>query len=423
MVRISPRWTGGAREDGNRRGRRAPRDLAQEDAPRLGEPGQLGERLAVHRLAGHVDVDALHRHVQQLGVVDLLGGLSDHLHEHLAGAGQREHVPFTNHGVGGRVLDLSIAAADPLDEDPRIGHQRLGLDGAEADGLPARPHAEGPELPAVPGGAGAAHLLGAALLGLVILGGGDKIDAEQPRADQGDHDRRADGAEQVGHRVRDGHRVDQSLGLIGRHAQLVDGVGREAHRGGQRLRPRVEARRVAEVVADELDDRDGHHQAEQALDHREECLRQAVLGDTAHELRPDAVAHGEQEHEEHGRLERLRDRDPDLTDDDAGQQGGGDRPQPDASEGELAEVVPEGEREEDRDLGIGPQRSEEPVDHGALRSPVLSSSVRKSLAPATIPLKASVPSRSRSGASRSPVMMAEVSRPSSHCRGPTASGA
>ena len=49
--------------------------------------------------------------------------------------------------------------------------------------------------------------------------------------------------------------------------------------------------------------------------------------------------------------------------------------QPDATEGELAEVVPEAEREEDRDLRVLAQRRDEPVKHSALRCPVLRSSV------------------------------------------------
>ena len=187
---------------------------------------------------------------------------------------------------------------------------------------------------------------------------------QQLRAEDGDHDRRAHGAEHVGHGVGDRHRVEQRLGLIGGEAQPVDGVGREAHRGGNRLRARVEPGGVAEVVAGDLRDHRAGDQAEHALHHREDRLRQAVLGDAAHELRPDAVADREQEHEERKRLERLVDRDPDLPDHDAGDQSGGHRSEADALVGELAEVVAEAEREKDRDLRVLLQRGEEPVDHG-----------------------------------------------------------
>src|SRR5262249_57128150 len=97
---------------------------------------------------------------------------------------------------------------------------------------------------------------------------------------------------------------------------------------------------------------DGNREAEGALDHRKDVLRETVLGDAADELRPDAVADCKQEHQEDCRLEGLRDRDPDLPDKNAGQEGGGDRSETDAFEGELAEVVPEREREEDRDLRV-----------------------------------------------------------------------
>ena len=259
--------------------------------------------------------------------------------------------------------------AHAQDEDARVLDQRLGLDGPHALDLAVRLDLEGAHHPAVPGRAGAAHLLAsaAALLLLVVLAGGDQVDAEQRRSDHRDHDRRADGAEHVGHRVGDRNRVDQALGLVGLQSQPVDGVGREAHRGGERLRPRVEPRRVAEVVADELTDQDRDDQAEHALDGREERLRQSILRYAAHELRSDAVADGEEEHEEDRRLEGLRDGDPDLSDQDPGQQRRGDRPQADAPELELAEVEPDREREEDRDLRVLAQRVEEPADHLPLR--------------------------------------------------------
>src|SRR5439155_19672245 len=96
-------------------------------------------------------------------------------------------------------------------------------------------------------------------------------------------------------------------------------------------------------------------------------LRQAAGGNPAHELRPDGVADGEQEHEERKRLERLVHRDPDLPDHDGGDHGGGHRPEADSLVGELAEVVTEGEREKNRDFRVGLKRREEPVNHVMLR--------------------------------------------------------
>src|SRR5262249_61332293 len=101
---------------------------------------------------------------------------------------------------------------------------------------------------------------------------------------------------------------------------------------------------------------------------RKNRLRQAVLGDAADELRPDAVADGEQEDQEEGRLDVWRDRDAELPDHDGGQQGGGNRTQADAAERELAHVVSDTEGEEERDLGIGPERLGKPLKHIGLRS-------------------------------------------------------
>src|SRR5262249_9831633 len=92
-------------------------------------------------------------------------------------------------------------------------------------------------------------------------------------------------------------------------------------------------------------------------------------GHAANELRADPVADGEQEHQEHGRLERRRDRDAQLPDDDGGEERRGDRPEADALDGEAAGVIADAERQEDGDLGIAPERLSEPLKHAALRWP------------------------------------------------------
>src|SRR4029079_15234969 len=125
----------------------------------------------------------------------------------------------------------------------------------------------------------------------------------------------------------------------------------------------VEPGRIAEIVARRLRDPHRDQEAEQALNGREERLRYAVPPDAANELRPHAVTDGEQEHQEHSRLERLVDRDPDLSDQDAGQEGRSERSQADALEGELAKVVADGKCEEDRDLRALLQRREKPINH------------------------------------------------------------
>ncbi len=135
------------------------------------------------------------------------------VHQHIARAGDGDDIAFAQHGVGRRFLDLSVAA-DAQNEDARVGHQPLGLDDAQADGLSARCNAVGPHCPTLPGRARAADFLAAAaLLLLVVLARGFEIDAEQLRAEDGNDDRRADGTEHVGHGIGDRHRVEQGLGL------------------------------------------------------------------------------------------------------------------------------------------------------------------------------------------------------------------
>ena len=131
---------------------------------------------------------------------------------------------------------VPLARRIALHEDAGVRDQRFGLDGSESDSLPARPHPERAQLPSVPGRAGAAHGGGATLQLFVVLAGGDEVHADEGRADEGDHDGRAHGAEHVGHRVGDGHVVEQPLHLVGGQAEPVDGVGGEAHRRGDGLR-------------------------------------------------------------------------------------------------------------------------------------------------------------------------------------------
>ena len=71
-------------------------------------------------------------------------------------------------------------------------------------------HAERAQLELVPGRAGTAGFLLAAVLLLISLARGLEIDAEQRRAEQREDDRRADRAEDVGDGVGDRHRIQQS---------------------------------------------------------------------------------------------------------------------------------------------------------------------------------------------------------------------
>jgi hypothetical protein len=71
------------------------------------------------------------------------------------------------------------------------------------------------QLELVPGRAGAAGLLLAAVLLFVALARGFEIDAEQRRPEQGQDDRRANGAENVGHGISDRHGIQQLFGRVG----------------------------------------------------------------------------------------------------------------------------------------------------------------------------------------------------------------
>src|SRR5262249_53521881 len=75
------------------------------------------------------------------------------------------------------------------------------------------------------------------------------------------------------------------------------------------------------------------------------------------------VADGEQKHQEEDRLERSRDCDPDLADDDRADQRRGHGSEAQALVTEGAEVISERQRQEDGDFRGGFQRMEEPLDH------------------------------------------------------------
>src|SRR6185436_15817779 len=165
--------------------------------------------------------------------------------------------------------------------------------------------------------------------------------------------------------VRDGHSVDHGLRLVGIHAQSVDGIGCESHRSGDGLRSGVQSGRITQVVPGKLGDNDGNSQAQRALDGRKDGLRQTVFGDATHELRADGVADGEQEHEKRKRLERLRNGDSDLPDENAREQRGCDCPQADTLECELSKIISEAERQKNGYFRIASQRVEQPVENRA----------------------------------------------------------
>ena len=277
---------------------RAAGDLAQEHAARRRALRQLGQRLAVHLLAGHVDVDAFGGHRQQLAIVDLFGAGADQVDQHVAPAGDRHDVARLDHGIGGRLDDLvrhgEYAGRTPAAREaaPRL---RCAVLPTTCPSSRTRNARNSNWCQAVPG---PPDLLLAPVLLLVALARGLEIDAEQRRAEQRNDDGRSDRAEDVGHRIGDRHGVQQLLGLLGRQAETVDRVGRKTHRCRDGLRAGIKSRGGADVVTGDLGDDDRGDQTEHA-DHRgKHRLRNAILRDAAHELRSDPVADGEQEHQE-----------------------------------------------------------------------------------------------------------------------------
>ena len=128
----------------------APRVIFRRKTPRIsGMLGQFGEGLAVDRLVAHQDVDALHRHGQQLAILDLGRALAEQRHQHLASARDGQDVAFLQDGVGARLLRSSRCGAGAARRRAR-----------QAPALRPRSHA-GPRLfhpsprgtPALPSGA------------------------------------------------------------------------------------------------------------------------------------------------------------------------------------------------------------------------------------------------------------------------------
>ena len=257
------------------------------------------------------------------------------------------------------------AAADALDEDTLFGNQALRFLSGHADDTGVLPHTVCAQIELVPGRPGPADRLLAAVLLLVALARLFKIDAEQSRAEQGDDDRGSDRAEDVGYGIGDRHAVEQVLGFLGRQPEAVDGVSAEPHRRRDRLRACVEAyRRYRRHSRPAW--RRGRRPARQNTQctDGEQGLRQTILGDATHELRPDRVADRKQEHEEEERLQRPRDRDAELADDHCRDQRRSHCAKAKPFIGKRPEVVPEGQGNEDGDLGILTQRVREPSEHG-----------------------------------------------------------
>ena len=182
------------------------------------------------------------------------------------------------------------------------------------------------------------------------------------------NDRRADRAEDVGDGVSDRHRIQQSLRLVRRQPEPIDRVGRESHRRRQRLRARKQTGGGTDIVSRDLRRDHRSREAKKAGNNREHELAGSILGDATDELRTDAVADREQEHQEEHRLDVRRDRDAELADRHRRKQRRSHCTEAKAPVTKSAEVVADGERQEQRDFGVRPERRGEP--DGSMSAPI-----------------------------------------------------
>ena len=296
----------------------APRVILRRNTPRA--QGAFASSASVFPsslLAGHINIDASCRHRQQLAIVDFLRGRADQVDQHLAAADHGHDVSRLDHAVSGGVDDL-VTPSDALDKDPVLREERLGVRRRLADNPCALLDAVSAQLMLIPSRSRTAELLLTPVFLFVLPTGGFEVDAEQGGAEKGDDHRGTEGAENIGDGVGDRHRIEQALGFFGWEAQPVDRIGGQAHRRGNRLGAGIQPCSGTGVIAREPGGQVTADQAEHADDHGEQCLRDAVGGDAAHELRPHGVPDRKEEHQEKERLERPRGRNIKLADDHRG---------------------------------------------------------------------------------------------------------
>lgn len=107
-----------------------------------------------------------------------------------------------NHGVGGCVQDLP-ALSNPLDEYPLVGDQGFGFLHRLSNHRSPFTNAKRAQLELMPGCSGTACLLLSAILVFIFLARRFEVDAEQRPAEQSQHDRGADRAEDIGRSCTD----------------------------------------------------------------------------------------------------------------------------------------------------------------------------------------------------------------------------
>jgi len=119
--------------------------------------------------------------------------------------------------------------------------------------------------------------------------------------------------------------------FLGWQTQPADRIGRKPHRSGDRRRTGVEAGSGTYAITGQPCADIGGAEAERANQHREQRLRYSVLRDAPDELRSNAIADGEKEHQEKRRFQRPRNRNANLADDHGGNERRGDRAKAQAS--------------------------------------------------------------------------------------------
>ena len=269
-----------------------------------------------------------------------------------------------DYGIGSGIDDLATASY-AFNKDTLFRQERLGFLHRFAHGASVLGDPVGAQLELVPGGTWTTQGSLAPMLLLVSLASGLEVDAKQGRPEQGEHEGGPDRAEDVGDGVGHRHAIQKFLAFLGRQAQAIDRIGGKPHRSRDRLRTRIEARGRTDVVARQLGPNERREQAEDADNRGKHRLRKAILGDAAHELRAHPVADGEQEHQEEEGLERPRNRDAKLTDEDRGNQRRRHRTKTQALIGEGPKIVAKRQGQEDRNFRITSQRINEPIDHDA----------------------------------------------------------
>ena len=98
---------------------------SQVEAPRPILPRRIPEIPACKLRIHQEDIGGRDRHVEELLVLHLLGARSDQLDDDLARPGERDHVARLERRAG-LCFDDAFSSAEPVDEQPVIGHTRLG---------------------------------------------------------------------------------------------------------------------------------------------------------------------------------------------------------------------------------------------------------------------------------------------------------